>query len=98
MLVHSVYFWLRDDLSADQLAAFRQGVQSLCSIKAAEAVYVGQPAGTDRPIIDRSYSFGLTVVCKDQAAHDAYQMHPVHKEFAKTFATFWKKIVIFDAE
>ena len=99
MLVHSVFFWLKPELTADQRAAFRAGVESLAGITAVEAVYVGTPAATEkRPVIDDSYSVALTVVCKDLAAQNAYQVDPVHLAFVNTFKTFWQRVQIYDAE
>lgn len=99
MLVHSVYFWLRPELTEAQRAAFRQGVESLAGIKAVTQLYVGTPARTQkRPIIDDSYSVALTVVCRDVAAHDAYQVDPVHLAFVNQFKTYWSRVQIYDAE
>jgi len=99
MLVHTVYFWLKPELTAAQRADFRRGVESLGGIKAVEQVYVGTPAGTTkRPIIDDSYSVALTVVCRDVAAHDAYQVDPLHTAFVEKFKTCWNRVQIYDAE
>ena len=99
MLVHTVYFWLKPELTAAQRADFRKGVESLAGIKAVDTIYVGTPAKTTkRPIIDDSYSVALTVVCKDVAAHDVYQVDPIHLRFVETFKTFWSKVQIYDAE
>ena len=74
-------------------------MESLSAIKAVDALYVGTPAKTvKRPIIDDSYSVALTVVCKDVAAHDAYQVDPLHLKFVNDFKTFWNKVQIYDAE
>jgi Stress responsive A/B Barrel Domain len=98
MLVHTVYFWLKPELTPAQRADFRRGVESLAGIKAVEKVYVGAPAATERrPIIDASYSVALTVVCKDVAAHDAYQVDPIHLAFVNAFKTFWTRVQIYDA-
>jgi len=99
MLVHTVYFWLRPDLTAAQLADFRKGVESLGAIKSVVKCYVGTPAKTEkRPIIDDSYTFGLTVVVEDIAGHDHYQVDPIHLAFIATFKTFWTKVQIYDAQ
>ena len=99
MLVHTVYFWLKPELTQAQRADFRRGVESLAGIKAVEKSYVGTPAQTTkRPIIDDSYSVALTVVCKDIAAHDAYQVEPTHLAFVEKFKTFWTRVQIYDAE
>lgn len=99
MLVHTVYFWLKPELTAAQRADFRHGVESLSGIKAVEKIYVGAPAKTvKRPIIDDSYSIALTVICKDVAAHDAYQVDPIHLAFVEKCRTFWNRVQIYDAE
>lgn len=99
MLVHTVYFWLKPDLTAAQRAEFVRLVHKLGEIKSVEKSYVGQPAKTEkRPIIDDSYSYALTVICKDVAAHDAYQADPIHDEFRDTCHTFWSRVQIYDAE
>jgi hypothetical protein len=99
MLVHTVYFWLKPELTAQQQDDFVRGVSKLGEIKAVDTIYVGRPAKTERrPIIDSSYSVALTVICKDVAAHDAYQVDPLHLEFVNTFKTFWNRVQIYDAE
>jgi hypothetical protein len=99
MLVHVVLFWLRDDLSTEEQAQFVKGLKSLQDIAAAEAVYVGTPAATpERPVIDNSYDYCLTVILRDMAAHDAYQADPLHQSFLNSFRTFWKAVKIYDAD
>ncbi len=99
MLIHSVYFWLKPGLTDAQRADFRRGVESLAFIEAVEKIYVGAPAATgQRPIIDDSYSVALTVLCKDIAAHDAYQVDPIHLAFVKNFSACWTRVQIYDAE
>ncbi len=97
MLVHNVLFWLKEDLSESQLQNFKSGLESLKLIDS-ESCFIGTPAITDRPAIDRSYSFCLTVIFADMVAHDAYQVHPLHKDFLNKFNTFWNKVLIYDAD
>lgn len=99
MLVHSVFFWLREDLSDAERAAFRKGVDTLATIGSAEAVYVGTPAATaERPVVDTTYDIGLTVVAKDVAAHDVYQEDPIHLAFVNEFKGYWTKVMIYDVD
>ena len=99
MLVHIVLFWLKKDLSKDDLIIFEKEVSSLENISSVEHLYVGQPAGTTkRPVIDDSYDFCLTVVLNDIAAHDAYQEDPIHLEFIKNCSHMWEKEKIYDAQ
>jgi|OM-RGC.v1.026677477 Stress responsive A/B Barrel Domain. len=99
MLVHNVFFWLRPELSETQIAEFRSGLESLQSIEAAEAVYIGTPAAVaDRPVLETSYSFCLTVLLSDVGAHDAYQADPVHQNFIARFKGSWEKVQVYDAD
>jgi len=97
MFVHSVYFWLKPDLTDGQRAAFWAGVKSLTTIETVRHGWVGEPAPTDREIIDRSYSCALVLAFDDQVGHDLYQAHPVHDRFREQCSTFWSKVLIYDA-
>ena len=59
---------------------------------------LGRPAGTDRPVIDRDYSFGLVLTFADRAAHDAYQADPVHDAFRDGCESLWSAVRIFDLD
>ena len=99
MLSHIVVFWLKEDLSDAQRSAFRAGLESLKSIESTRGVYIGAPAKTgDRPVIDKSYSFALTVLCDSIKDLDAYQVHPLHQAFLKQFGPLWARVLIYDYE
>jgi hypothetical protein len=55
------------------------------------------PADTDRPIIDRSYSYALILTFADKAAHDAYQVHPTHDKFRTECGHLWSRVQIYDS-
>jgi hypothetical protein len=97
MFVHAVYFWLRPDLTPEQRDRYLQGLQSLRAIPGVEHGWIGVPAPTDRPVIERGYTHALVLVFADQAAHDAYQAHPVHDSFRDECGTFWTTVRIFDS-
>jgi quinol monooxygenase YgiN len=97
MFVHAVYFWLRDDLGAGERDRFLAGLRSLRAIEHVHEGYIGAPAATDRAIIERGYSNALVLVFADEAAHDAYQTHPVHDRFREECGGFWHRVQIFDS-
>jgi len=97
MFLHAVYFWLRPDLTSTERARFAAGLESLRSIETVERGYIGVPAPTDRPVIERGYNHALVLVFADQAAHDAYQEHPVHDRFRDECSSFWTSVRIFDS-
>ncbi len=96
MFVHSVYFWLKDGLREEELAAFRRGLDSLTTIETVRTAYIGVPAATDRPVIERGYSYGLIVAFDDAEGHDVYQEHGVHDRFRQDCSPYWSKVLIYD--
>ncbi len=98
MLVHSVYFWLKSDLPADQRKEFLRRLEDMKAIPVVRWFFVGTPSATDRPVIDRSYTYALVVAFDDMAGHDAYQAHPLHDAFRDHCAKMWSKVVIYDPE
>lgn len=98
MFVHTVYFWLDRSLSHERVAAFEAGLRSLLGIATVRHGFVGRPAATARPVVDRTYDYALTVVFDDLPGHDVYQAHPLHRAFVDTQAPCWIKVLIYDAE
>jgi Stress responsive A/B Barrel Domain len=97
MFVHAVYFTLRSDLSDAERALFRSWQPRLCAIPSVHAGYIGVPADTDRPVIDRAYTHALVLLFADAAAEQAYQVHPEHDRFKSECAGFWDTVRIFDS-
>ena len=99
MLVHSVYFWLKPDLTAAQRAEFLQALQVLKDVPSVSQFYLGTPAGvTDRPVVDRSYDYSFTCIFENLAAHNAYQVHPLHTAFVAVGKPLWTRVQIYDAD
>ena len=97
MFVHTVFFWLDHPESQPDRDALRAGLESLKGVKDISAAYIGQPADTRRPVIDHTYDFSLTFVFADRAAHDAYQVHPIHLEFVAECGHLWSRVQVYDA-
>ena len=98
MLVHSVYFWLTEPNNANLLAEFETSLHELLTIPPIEQGFIGRPAATRDAVIVHSYQFGLTLLFQDQAAHDQYQVHPVHVAFSNKYADYFAKVVVYDAQ
>jgi hypothetical protein len=98
MFVHVVNFYLKAGLPAADIQRFEEGLKSLGTIESLVTYNVGKPADTDRPVIDRSYSYCELAVFNDKAGHDAYQVAPAHLDFVENNKQYWEKVVIFDSE
>jgi hypothetical protein len=96
-LIHSVFFWLKEDLSEADEAAFIAGVESLKTIRSIKSCYIGPPAPTEeRGVVDNSYSYALIVHFEDVTGQDAYQVDPIHLKFVEDHQDKWTKVVVYD--
>ncbi len=98
MLVHTVFFWLKNPDSSADRQALRAGLDTLKSIPEIDKAYIGAPAATRRPVIDSSYNWSITFVFSTAANQDIYQDHPIHLEFIATCAHLWERVQVYDAE
>ncbi|OUU26898.1 MAG: transcription-repair coupling factor [Verrucomicrobia bacterium TMED44] len=99
MIVHTVIFWLKEDLCNRDKEKFKQEVEKLAKIASVENFYLGTPSATPkRPVVDDTYDFALTVALKDMAAHDHYQADPIHLDFIEQCKEYWQKVLIYDAD
>ena len=98
MFVHSVYFWLNEPDDLNRLNAFEASLHNLLAIPQIGQGYVGRPAATRDEVIVHSYQFALTLLFKDQAAHDQYQIHPLHQAFCEQYADYFAKVTVYDSQ
>lgn len=97
IFVHHVFFWLKESGNAQHIERFAKALEELVTIGAIKFHHVGKPADTSREIIDSSYQFSLLTIFDDKAAHDVYQVHPVHDAFRKTAGELCSKVVVYDS-
>ena len=97
MLVHTVFFWLKEKENPEAQAALAAGLKALATIDLIAQAYVGTPADTRRPVIDHTYDFSITFVFASEADQTAYQTHPDHLVFIDQCAHLWERVVVYDA-
>ena len=89
---------MKPESTAAQREELRRGLESLRAIKSADTVFIGAPAPlAERGNRDSSYAFALTVLFKDVAAHEAYQIDPLHVGFIAAHRTLWSRVQVYDA-
>lgn len=99
-MLHTVFFWLKKDLTDDQRAQFAAELARLPQISYLERGFCGRPAPTDeRPVTDHSFDYSLSLAFKTMKDHDFYQTDcPDHKRFVDTCKPFFEKVIVYDAE
>ncbi len=98
MLVHNVFFALKDNSKAAQ-----EKLLAACN------TYLTGHPGTHffacgglaeelrREVNDRDFDVALHVIFQDQTFHDKYQADPRHLQFIAENKENWKKVRVFDS-
>lgn len=96
-LIHTVYFWLPEDISKERKLEFEQALRDLSKVPSIARYYWGPPAATeDRAVIDNSYDYAINVFFVDIAAQDAYQIDPLHLKFVEEQKEIFEKVIVYD--
>ncbi|MVN75207.1 Dabb family protein [Hymenobacter sp. HMF4947] len=97
VFVHHVLFYTPATASDADRAQLLEGLQLLRGIPSIKLAHIGTPAATDRSVIDRTYTYSWLCFFESAAAELNYQQHPLHDEFRRQYASYWEKVVIYDA-
>jgi hypothetical protein len=97
LFVHHVFFWLKNPSDPEQVKRFESALKELVTIEAIQQHHLGKPADTRREIIDSSYHYSLLTLFLDKAAHDVYQVHPVHDAFRTVAGELCGKVLLYDS-
>ncbi len=98
MLVHSVYFTLKDDSDAA-----KQKLTAACNqYLSSHPGTIFFSAGTRvnelcRDVNDKEFDVALLIVFKNKAAHDAYQTSDDHVKYIEENKSNWKQVRAFDS-
>lgn len=97
VFVHHVYFWLKNQGSAEDKAKLIEGLRKLSKVKTIKEFHIGQPADTNRDVIDSSYDVSWLLMFKDKASQDSYQEDPIHLKFVEESSHLWDKVIVYDS-
>lgn len=97
VVVHHVFFWLRNAGSAADRDLLIEGLRTLKGISQVKQLLIGEPASTEkREVVDNSYDVSELMYFDNAADQDAYQVHPIHKAFVEKYSHLWEKVVVYD--
>lgn len=97
LFVHHVYFWLNNPQSDEDLKKLIEGLQKLSKVKTIKMFHIGKPAGTNRDVIETSYSLSWLLLFDNRADQDSYQTDPIHLKFVDECKHLWKKVIVYDS-
>jgi hypothetical protein len=98
-VVHHVFFWLKNPDSKEDLAKLLAGLRTLAGVDTVRGIHIGVPADTEqRGVVDGSYSASEILFFDDVAGQNAYQVHPIHKQFVADCEHLWQRVVVYDVK
>jgi hypothetical protein len=95
--VHHVFFWLENPGSKEDRDLLIAGLKKLSVAGTIRQFHIGQPAGTNRDVIETSYAVSWLLLFDTAADQDAYQNDPIHLQFVKECSSLWSKVVVYDS-
>jgi hypothetical protein len=98
VLVHHVFFWLKNPDSKEDLAKLLAGLQTLRKIETIRQIHIGVPASTEkRDVVDNSYHASELMLFDDLAGQKTYQDHAIHQKFIADCSQLWDKVLVYDS-
>ncbi len=97
-MIHSVYFWLKPDLSEADRQLFAAELALVAQLPYLASSRIGKPAPVEaRPVCDLSFDWSLISEFKTLEDHEFYQKDcQDHKRFVDTCKHMWSKVIIYD--
>ena len=94
---HHVYFWLKNAGNKDDRAKLVEGLTKLSKVKTIKTFHIGQPADTNRDVIDRSYAVSWFTMFDNASDQANYQTDPIHLKFVEDYSHLWSKVIVYDS-
>ena len=98
MHIHTVFFWLLDDVDNAGREAFENGLDRLTHESHVLDRDIGKPATTDRDVVDSTYDYAIILRFENIAGHNAYQISTQHQEFLDTCFAMINRVLVYDIE
>lgn len=97
IFIHHVFFWLKNAGNQEDRNQLVEGLKKLSKVKTIRQFHIGQPAATNRDVIERSYSISWFVIFDNPADQESYQTDPIHLKFVEECSHLWNKVVVHDS-
>ena len=95
--IHHVFFWLNNPEDKQDLQNLLDGLQKLTAITTIRQFHIGEPAKTNRGVVERSYSVSWLAIFDNATDQDSYQVDPIHLKFVEECSRLWQKVIVYDS-
>lgn len=97
ILIHTVFFWIKEGTPAEDREAFEKGLVMLGTCPQIASFYWGPPAATEaRGVVDNSYDYAINVHFASLDLQADYQKEPIHLKFIEDQKDLWAKVIVYD--
>ena len=97
-ITHYVLFWLKKELSDEEIVKFTGFFELLKTIPIVKTMKYGRPAITNkRDVVDNSFTYNLVATFENMEAINIYENHPIHIDAIKKYSHYWEKVVVHDS-
>lgn len=86
MITHVVVFWTNKPSEQPSAQLIDAARRLLAEIPGVENFRAGKAMASERAMVDDSFAIAISMDFADDAALQAYQIHPAHKEFVVEYA------------
>lgn len=97
VFIHHVFFWLNNPDSKADRDKLVEGLNKLSKVKLLQQYHIGQPADTNREVIEKTYAISWFTSFANAADQESYQTDPVHLKFVEDYKHLWKKVIVYDS-
>jgi hypothetical protein len=94
--IHHVFFWLKNPESKEDLQQLIEGLNQLSKVSTIIDFSIGKPAGTNRNVIDNTWSVSWLLLFENIDDQEIYQTDPIHLKFIEECSPLWNKVLIYD--
>ncbi|WP_016956648.1 Dabb family protein [Catenovulum agarivorans] len=95
---HTVFFWLKNPDSVEDLNKLIEGLKTLGQIEQVKAIHIGVPASTEqREVVVNSYQVSELLMFENVEDEKIYQSHPTHQAFVENYSHLWQKVEVYDS-
>lgn len=99
MLQHTVYFYLKDDATDQQISDFEEGLKELLEIESIYKSELGVPGDTEsRDVTDHSFGYSIFTWFETMEDYKTYDEHSDHLQFIDTYNALWADVKVYDSE
>lgn len=95
--IHQVYFYLKNTNSLEDRDKLVEGLEKLSKVSTIQQHYIGFPASTNRPVIEKGYAVSWTCMFNNMEDEEQYQQDPIHLKFIEEYGHLWEKVIVYDA-